>query len=226
MHQSVRTLYDWDNQINKDFYEHLSIGDFKKFSHSSKLTATTDTEQIKNYILSARSILEVNAGFGRVVDGILSLGYRGQITAIERISSYCAYLQDYYREFATIINDDILSHQFTQRYDLVTLMWTSIAEFNPREQKRLIAKLARLVTKKGHIAIDVIDRGSELSHSSSLQDNVIHVNHGDSEQIFYIPADSELYNWCHLAGLKVCEVIRYQLDEKINRKCFMLALDR
>jgi SAM-dependent methyltransferase len=213
---------DWSNEDNRAFYQNMSIDEFKHFSIPSHLAEKKDIQNISKLISAAYSILEVNAGFGRVIDGVFELRFKGEVTAIERMPSFCQYLRKKYRQRCHIIEGDILFYDFKDKYDVILFMWSSIAEFSPSEQRYLIVKLSKLLNTGGHIVIDILESNATLPHARKSESQQIEIKHHQTVR-GHLPTDREWQTWFQVANVSVDQLIRYQLTDRIKRKCYVIT---
>ena len=74
------------NKNNRGFYEDMLAGTFDKYAKMSGIESALELDVINNYfpILNSASILEIGAGEGRVINGLLKRRYRGVIYGVER----------------------------------------------------------------------------------------------------------------------------------------------
>jgi len=89
---------NWSNADNKEFYEHFSFEEHQKYLALAGLSHNPDIEQIKDYILSASSILDVGPGYGRVIEAARKLGYQGKYTGVEFSHHLADYLKENYKD--------------------------------------------------------------------------------------------------------------------------------
>jgi len=76
------------NAENRAFYRSLPLGKMDLWIESSGLTQTPELDLIWENLSSVPEILELGAGEGRVVEGLLSRRYNGTIYAVERDMIY------------------------------------------------------------------------------------------------------------------------------------------
>ena len=166
------TLDNFANKDNLEFYERMPVGTLQdKFLEKSGLKGTPDVALLKSYWEKTDSILEIGAGEGRVIDGLLIRRYLGEITALERSSSLCNHLKQKYSKLTNvkILEADLLSIEIPKR-DIGLWLWSGILEFSPKEQKKAIHRLSRCVEvlcfdtpKLGEKTNATLEKGNRLS---------------------------------------------------------------
>jgi len=70
----------WTNCDNHDFYKTIGPDNLYNFSQKAGLTAGCDIDVSKDYWCNAKTVLEVGAGYGRVIDTLLRMDFKGSIT--------------------------------------------------------------------------------------------------------------------------------------------------
>jgi hypothetical protein len=159
---------DWNNKTNKKFYENLTshaISD--QFGKPAGLDTQVDVSILHEmgYFYEARTVLEIGAGDGRVIDGILKLTsapdihthlgiLKGRliatqkIYALERCDNFVEYLNERFRNNpkVDVIKCDLLIDEIP-RADLGLWMWSGIMEFSPEEQSKAIARIKERINE-------------------------------------------------------------------------------
>jgi len=207
-------LPNWSNANMGSFYKNLPIPEFKTFAKFGGLNKNKDINQIKSLILKSNSMLEVGAGYGRVVKEALNINPALNLTAIERSKSLCKYLNSKFSNKATIVSSNVFEYNPNKYFDLITIMWSSITEFNPREQNKLIKKLSEMLSPTGHIVIETID--SSASHSyvkeKKGQNYIVESTHGTV--YLYAPMFNEIMNYFYNSSLELKSTIKYKANNK------------
>ena len=117
------------NHKNAAFYGGFAKGDLMQLAQAGGLADCVDVKQVDYLLAKARSVLEVGAGYGRVVNYLLSHYSSLKVSAIERDPRYFRRLCSAFAHQAQIIKGDILSYQSNHKYDLIMWMWAGICEF-------------------------------------------------------------------------------------------------
>jgi SAM-dependent methyltransferase len=210
--------YVWNNADNNAFYEALKAEGLQKFAEKGGLTSCCDLQVLTPYWSKAHSILEVGAGYGRVIDYLLQHQFAGAITAVERCNNLFQYLKTRFQKFKnlSLIQADICDFNTTNRFDLILLLWSAVAEFFPQEQLSLIVKLTKLLQKNGKLVIDTIPENviplyaikhAEQIYSTKIKKNSVYT---------YVPSIKDIKKYISIAGITQAKHISYFTD--IDRK--------
>jgi SAM-dependent methyltransferase len=202
---------NWSNSDNKEFYEQLSFEEYQKYLALAGLTNNPDIEQIKDYILPSSFILEVGPGYGRVIDGVRKLGYKGKFTGVEFSHHLADYLKENYKD-SEIIEESFLDYKDNRKYDLVLMMWTTLSVFSPlNEQQECFYQCAKMLSDDGHCVIDLllsnsakeaITNKSSQFYATYARNNTTHYAYG--------PSILELMRYVAKAGLAVRQIREYK----------------
>jgi SAM-dependent methyltransferase len=147
---------NWSNKDNFDFHANIPIDLLKEYAVMGGLDTCCDVELLLPYINKASSILEIGAGYGRVLEYLLKIGYTGKITAIERSPQYCEVLRKSFSHRVDIKEMDVMNFESDEKFDLILCLWSGFAEFNREEQKTLVEKISKKLTMNGILCIDSI----------------------------------------------------------------------
>lgn len=173
----------------------MTLQEFLGAAKRSGISHGEDVSQIKDLILQSSSILEIGAGYGRVLKYIFGLGYSGILDAVENDIDYYQFCVDHYNNKASIYHADIMSWCPDKKYDLVLWMWTGIAEFKPEEQEKLFRKLANMITPSGYIIIEKKDLGSDDSDRVVFEGNRCKFLYDLPGGNLYVPSNDELLKY-------------------------------
>ncbi|MFN3234938.1 MAG: class I SAM-dependent methyltransferase [Gammaproteobacteria bacterium] len=149
----------WSNQDNAAFYENVTAQGLQELAEKAGLCAGCDIDPLWSYIKNASSLLEVGAGYGRVIDALLKRQFAGKITALERSQSLFTYLQDRFSHDQVDLHyADILSYceKTVKKFDVILFLWSGIADFPQDEQLELVRVLSRRLRKNGMLIIDAL----------------------------------------------------------------------
>ncbi len=212
----------WSNLDNAAFYENVTIDKMQEIAGSAGIDAHCDLKLLDPYITQADSILEVGAGYGRVLDYLTNIGYQGKITALERSVNLCHILQKNHSSNANIIQGDLIDIQLEQRFDLVLWLWAGIADFTITEQALIVEKLFSLVTKDGFLMLDTLDTTANIIGAvhSDGQQHVINLN--GAEISVYGPSINEIKRHALKASFASTNHISYKTTTGRNRLLHIL----
>ncbi|HVV68584.1 MAG TPA: class I SAM-dependent methyltransferase [Gammaproteobacteria bacterium] len=152
---------EWTNYDNSAFYETIDITEFKGFAASAGITNGCDIKLSTSHWEKARSVLEVGAGYGRVINYLLQHKFLGHITAIERCNKMFNHLQKQYarNENVTLLHCDLHNLNqinFDRTFDVIFWLWSGITEFSFKEQPFIIFELTKLLSNNGILIIDTM----------------------------------------------------------------------
>lgn len=195
----------WKNDDNTDSYTAMPIEEFKNYIATSGLENNEDIQAIyDDHIKNTASVLEIGAGFGRVISALIDRDYRGKIVAVEKNKKLYDHLYNNYSNVATIINDDILINRPSQKFDVLLWIWGGFCEIPKSQQLQALEKLIPLLNKKGKIIIDayrIEDENSENKHFS------MKTKHG--MLYCYFASLPEFYRYAETINMEVDAVIDY-----------------
>lgn len=217
MHQNYSM---WSNDDNDMFYDKISKATLMKFLERSGLEKNADLQLIKEYIFSASSILEVGAGYGRVIEYLICNGFSGDIVAIEKCKKFYGILCDKFSSQAKIINVNLLDLKMEKKFDLILWLWFGILDFTESEQFIALKKLLQLLSPAGHIIIDTIYIDCEQKKIPlQLQRNQIMKADGLSLRR-HIVSTEEIKNYAQKLNLNKITYFTYSTSEKnaINKR--------
>ncbi len=221
---NVQQDHDWHNKDNIPLYNSMPIDVFYNIAASGDLDTGCDVALLSHYIEKANSILEVGGGYGRVLTHILNQGYSKNLCAIERTEKLARFLQSQFYGRAKIFKSDILQFETTERFDLILWLWTGIAEFAKDEQEQAIAKLASLLTERGHIIIDTVPIDERTINTTQIsgQNHIIETAYGIDH--CYLTSLGELEKYAKNQGLQLkCHLV---YKTRINRQRFLSVFYR
>lgn len=217
----------WTNKDNELIYEQMPIEHFKTLANKIGFSNGEELEHVRDYVLDASSALDVGGGYGRILKKIKEINPKAQISAVERNQRLAAYLREQFPS-ATILENDFLDITLDQRFDLVTLMWSELTEYNQKEQSVLIAKMQSLLTPNGRVIIELADL-TDLSH----QKHPYAMCRGEqdyeyafmfSKDSFYVPKREELKQMFADASLSIEQSIDYCTNGCLRRIIVLKSL--
>ena len=209
----------WDNQKNKTYYDTVDLSIQTGYAVRGGLSDHCDLKQIQHLVESANSILEVGAGYGRVLEYLIDTNYPGDITAIELSDQFFQTLAKY-QDHVKLLHGSVLDETVlgNAQYDLILWLWSGISDFTHEEQKKVIHILTRRLVVGGTLVVEVLahDNVPLNAVTGTTQSYVIKAN--DATLYGYIPSPQEIVE-CAQAheDLKVTHH-HYQTDAGRNRE--------
>jgi phospholipid N-methyltransferase len=217
----------WRNADNKEFYEKMPVSVLQESARATGMALNKDLHCLLPYIKNAESILEVGAGYGRVIDFILQEHPGSHITAIERCPQFFDFLSQEYRDpDVNLIYGDISSYAFKKKFDVVLWLWAGMLEFSQKEQARELNKCAGAIHRNGKIVVDAICFEKPLRHPL---DEVF----SDGRNYFAKKRNTFLYGYgandadidkaCQSADLFVENIFMYVSNGFFSKKMYVLS---
>jgi phospholipid N-methyltransferase len=209
----------WSNSDNFKFYQNMPLEDFYQGAIEGGLDNCCDIEAIIKYINQASSILEVGAGYGRVLDYLINTKKtNAKLYAIERVPKLYDLLKEKFQGKIKVFCDDILRLDIlTEKMDLIIIMWASICEFSQKEQLPLLTKLISYLNKNGRLILDTIPISCKTISASKIDNNnrIIEKNYGND--YVYIPSDEALSLYAKKLQINLAEKIIYETRTQKKR---------
>ena len=208
------------NDRNIEFYNQISIPAFKNFAEKLGFSSCVDMELLKDEVEGAQTILEIGAGYGRVVEWIIKCGYQKQFSAIEKSKVLFDRLREIYA--VVIKNEDVLKIDCDRKVDLIIWMWSGFLEFSPEEQAYAMKQVAKCLNPTGKICIEIPH--NEIRYVGSSKDQKyfsLQENWGMLRA--YLPSHTEMLGYARNANLQVLECRTYKTPAGLNRVIYMLS---
>ena len=218
---SYMNNFEWKNKNNAIFYDQIPKELFDKTALESGLNSGCDIDILQPYINSARTILEIGSGYGRVVQYILQFNFAGKLYALERNHKMCEHLRENFCHSVDIIEQDVFDFKTEKKFDLILACWTTICEFSKEEQSVLIKKLSNMLTADGKLVFDSIFDKPRNSSYCNCQNHVVHNEY--SSLYGYIPSLAEIKAYALDSNFKTTKIIYYITDSNRERAMFVLS---
>ncbi|MGD9153719.1 MAG: class I SAM-dependent methyltransferase [Gammaproteobacteria bacterium] len=215
---------NWSNTDNINIYKNMPIEAFYQGAVQGGLDTGVDVKNLEKYIDKAKSILEVGAGYGRVLSHILNQGYTGKLVAIERDKKFYQFLQSQFYGRVKIFCSDVMNFCPDDKFDLILWVWASIFEFSKNEQAQVVSHLGNMLNKNGLLILDVLPIECVSINATKLNshDRVIETPYG--KDYCYVPSDDEIMRYAQQADLAHCEDLIYHTtvgrERRLSIFCF------
>lgn len=221
--ESQSTL-TWNNEANTElFYNTASIETvLRGYEEKGGLSCGCDVEILKSYIMGTKSLLEVGAGYGRVVNYLLQNNYKGEIHAIENSELFQSQLLNYFGDSIYLHKQSVLDFITDQKFHVILSMWSGISDFSPKEQQQFINKLAFLLEVNGTICIDTVVWDQKPLNAESVSEQYYVINPQGTYLRGYIPTCNEMRTYAKQAGLSKFMVFNYKTDTQRERLMYIL----
>ncbi len=216
--------FQWNNSDNDHFYGHVAPQGLMEFSKKAGLETSCDLELLNPIINESSSILEVGAGYGRVIKYLLDNNFKGEITAIERNASMFQHLKNNYGNYATLLNLDIFHcEQIQERFDLILYLWLGIADFPALEQEQVISKLKKLLNPNGKLVIDTMPDETLLLQSEQLDQKTFLLTTDNSQVYIRKPHEEDIRAYAMTAGFLSVDKRPYFTTTGRERMIYILS---
>jgi len=194
----------WCNKDNSDIYQTLSPDTLKSFLKSSNIENNEDINVVyDSYIANADSVLELGAGYGRVLETLLNKGYSGKLSCIERSDVFYKHLHGKFHPRVNIHHSDIALFQPKSKYDTILWFWSGFAEFSKEEQPQILSHVKSLLKENGVL---IIDTALTRDNNGPLE-SIIEINSEANHR--YFPTHKELCSYALSLNLSIIDTIKY-----------------
>lgn len=211
------------NTRNQRFYEKLSIDTLSNLAITGGLDTGSDLILIQKLIEQASSILEVGAGYGRVLKHLQDVCYKGKLTAIEQSHNFFQHLRSMHDTFAQLHHGDIVDFKTDTKFDLILWLWSGIADFGKEEQPLILKKLRSFLHDTGTLVVDTMPieiqpLNSIVQHGQdhAIESTNIPTHHG------YFPSHNEILDHAMKYGFKEVTKKDYITTTGRNRILYLL----
>ncbi len=213
----------WHNQDNINFYEGVTVEGLKQLAVKAGLTNACDVTALKSYWENADSVLDVGAAYGRVVKGLLSNGYKGKITAIERSHTFCHYLSEKFQDNITLLNIDSADYYTTQsHFDTILFLWSGLADYSVAEQPVIVKKLSQLLNRNGYLIIDTMPMNIKPLHTTQFASQSFSTQIKNETVYTYEAKTAEIRQYAQKCKLSFVELIHCKTDNGRMRWLYVL----
>lgn len=214
----------WNNQSNRRVYEQPDIAEkIQVFANEAGMNEYPDIKAIEPLLQQAHMILEVGAGYGRVIEGLLQAGVTAHITAVEQSNYfYQKMISRFDSTKLSIIHENILKYATRERYDLILWLWSGCMDFTPAEQIDVLQKLKALLAPNGKLLVDIIDRAP--ANTTLYHDQYCEIKMSETvKYITHLITPKTAAPIIKKAGLQIEREIRYFTKKKLERVILVLT---
>jgi phospholipid N-methyltransferase len=214
----------WANNDNDAFFDRFTPDVHDECLFNAGLATNKDLTFIQELVQQAETILEIGAGYGRIVNGIKAISQQTHIDAIEKNPLIFKQLRTLsHVAGVTLYNQDIfdfLSHS-NKQYDLVLLLWSTLAVFSPAEQFTLLERLKCHLNRGGKIVIDFFlsAKGNLKPH---IMNNYYHVIADQTSHFGYLCPRNRLKKIVEALGYANINFYEYTADQEVIRQIAIL----
>lgn len=213
----------WKNENNLESYNSVSVEFLKNSAVKGGLDSGCDVDILKPYLAKANSVLELGAGYGRVLQNLILRGYSGEIVGVEQSNKFYQELKKIWASNIEIINSDIKSINSKKRFDLILFLWSGICDFAKEEQSKILLKIKSFLNPQGIVVLDTTPVLVKPLNASIAYDQYCLIK-GDNNSVFsmYTPSVEDIKKYAKRTGLCYKKDITYLTAT--NRKRIMYIL--
>jgi SAM-dependent methyltransferase len=213
----------WENLDNTEFYNKLDLAAFKANSVRAGLQDCMDVEQVKEYLINADSVLEIGAGYGRVLEHLVKHKYGNHIYAIERSPRLCQLLRKNFGDNVKLFEESVTTFQSDQKFDVILWLFCSISDFSKNEQLPVLSNLAKNLKPDGHLILETLQDADEIKdvfhikkqeHVFNIDQYLLHV---------YVPTPREFVEYGKKLGFTNVKPIYYETPSHIKRVIYVFS---
>ena len=207
------------NLKNKSFYRYFPVGMLNThYARAAGLEKAYELgkEPLHGLSQHANSILEIGAGEGRIIEGLLDRNYKGMIYGVERCPAFINQLNQSFEAFdnVKILDKDILLED-APKVDLGLFLFSGFLEFSKKEQEYLVKKLS------GFCKTLIIDTPLlYLKTDTTYRQNLV-LKTSFGTVYGRIPLESEIKKWTYTIDKSV-HTIRYTTNTGKKRQFFVI----
>ena len=204
-----------------NFYEKVGPVGLKDFGKIISIDDCLDLEKIQNLIIKSKHILEIGAGYGRVLDYLFKTNYNGEISALENCNSMFINLEKKYSNKVKILKQSAIDFNLgNSSPDLILWMWSGFGDLLLEEQKNALKNLYKNSSENSTIIIDlpnvssIVESGKEGRIGDFNHKNIATLNH----PVFghyqgYFPNVEEMKSISKSAGFLKIKLKKYTFND-------------
>jgi trans-aconitate methyltransferase len=216
----------WKNSDNSRFYEEVSIEALSDCAKQGGFDDCCDVRAIHEHLAKVDSILDVGAGYGRAIDYLIRNFPNIKLTAIERSSSFCAYMREKYKSLVKIYQKDINDFVPKEQFGAILWLWSNISDFSKDEHIPVLTKIVSWLKPQGKLFLDIlldefkpntvgIEYPDEQNYVASMEKLTLHG---------YVTKAPEIRKYVQKLKLKIVQEVPFVT--KTNRKRLIFVLEK
>ncbi len=215
----------WNNLTNQlNFYQKIPVLELlKQYAVEGGLESGADIDRAWNYIKNASTILEVGAGYGRVIKCLLARGYKGQITAVEHSEHMFKYMEENYRNKVNLFRENIVDFCHSEKFDTILWLWSGISDFTKEEQPAVMEKLFGLLQSGGTLIMDTFPCSAVPSNAITANNQTYTMKAMDCIASGYIPSPLEIKDYADHTGLVSVKPMEYVTSTNRKRMLYIFT---
>ncbi len=212
------------NDKNIDFYRKINIDKFKEIARLIGLDTKVDIDLIYPYIQSSKTLVELGAGYGRVIGALSEKKFEGQIIAFERSPELMGYLKTQFKDKSfdqklTLVESDFKHFSLPSKADAVLWLWSGFLELSESEQAASVKHIAENLTPNGVLVIEIPVEVKHIGTRTDHQRIKVETDWGTMDA--YMPRYEELLMYAEMAGFEGVERIDYATATHLKRSIYV-----
>jgi SAM-dependent methyltransferase len=212
------------NDKNIDFYRKINIDKFKEIAHLIGLDTAVDIGLIYPYIQSSKVLVELGAGYGRVIRALIEKQFRGKIIAFERSPELMHHLKTQFEnpnfdQKLTLIESDFKHFSLPTKADAVLWLWSGFLELSEDEQAKSVKHISNHLTENGVLVIEIPVEVKHIGTRTDHQHIKVETDWGTMDA--YLPRYEELLTYAEKSGFEGVERIDYATATQLKRSVYI-----
>jgi trans-aconitate methyltransferase len=208
------------NDKNIDFYRNIKMDTFQHLAGVIGFDTSVDIDILFPIVKEASTLLELGAGYGRVIKALLHRGFKGKIIAVERVAELIDYLKQHIPELVVLQQQDIKHLQLNQEVEAITWLWSGILELSNEEQKETVKHLYTLLATNGVLILEIPRKVKYVGVHIGDQKIKVEAEWGTLDA--YLPRHEEMIAYSQAAGFTSIQCIEYQTNTQLDRSLYIL----
>lgn len=207
---------------NIAFYECMQLQKFHELAQITGFHTNPDLKLIFPQLQHARSVVELGAGYGRCVFGLLEMGYTGKIYAVDRIQRLLELIEQQDRTGQVVsLHQDIRELDLPEHTDAVLWLWSGILEQRPEEQLVCLKRIYSQLYAGGKVFVDAPrDKIKYVGKKMNRKYIRVEMEWGTLEG--YLPYREDIEEMAAAAGYVRVEELPYTSETGLNRMMYVL----
>lgn len=207
---------------NVAFYERMKIQKFHELAQITGFDTNPDLKLIYPYLKTVSSIVELGAGYGRCVFGLLEMGFSGKIFVVDRIQRLLDLIETQANSEQIVpLHQDIRSLDLPEHTDAVLWLWSGILEQNPEEQAACLQRIYTQLASGGQVFVDA-PRDKIKYVGKKMDKKYIRVEMEWGTLEGYLPYREDMESMAQAAGFDRMEALPYESETGLNRMMYVL----
>ena len=170
------------------------------------------------FIKNSSMLLDVGSGYGRSIKGILSMGFKGHITALDRVPHLIDHLRDTFPN-CTVVQNDITEYKEKEKFDAITWMWSGFLELTSDNQRKVMHTLFDSLKDDGVFVVEVPDIINLYGKFDNEREITFETDWGTLKAFMPLPDEMKLI--AENAGFHQLHTQKYESNTGAKRQFFV-----